>query len=361
MAGNKFDAKSFNPEAFGKYTESIPQLKTNELLKSRAIVGNPLIASVFNAQTGTEYQTIPLYGLLDGDPLNYDGQTDITATSTKTYEQSIIVTGRAKAWTEKDFSSDITSGVDFMGNISRQVSFYWDTVNQDTLLSVLEGIYAVPATGNNGLEDFRKTHTYDITGETDPIKQVVNAVTLNNAIQKASGANKRKFSLVIMHSAVATNLENMRLLDYMKYTDNQNVTRDLSLGTWNGKTVIIDDSMPTVEVPEIPNESEAYTAYTSYVLGEGAVWYENIGAKVPYEMERDPYTDGGIDTLITRQRKVFAPKGISYTKSVQKSLSPTEAELKNPKNWELVNDGASSNKSYYNHKAILISRIISRG
>ena len=69
-------------------------------------------------------------GLLDGDAVNYDGQTDITATSTKTFEQGVVVVGRAKAWVEKDFSYDITGGVDFMQNIAEQVGEYWDGVDQ---------------------------------------------------------------------------------------------------------------------------------------------------------------------------------------------------------------------------------------
>ncbi|TIH68459.1 phage coat protein, partial [Klebsiella pneumoniae] len=33
-----FDSKYFNAEVFGKYVETIPKLKRNELLKSGAIV-----------------------------------------------------------------------------------------------------------------------------------------------------------------------------------------------------------------------------------------------------------------------------------------------------------------------------------
>ena len=34
MAVKTFDAKVFNPEAFGKYMERIPRVRTNALLKS---------------------------------------------------------------------------------------------------------------------------------------------------------------------------------------------------------------------------------------------------------------------------------------------------------------------------------------
>ena len=134
------------------------------------------------------------------------------------------------------------------------------------------------------------------------------------------------------------------------------MTRDLDMYTWNGRLVVVDDGLPAVV-------GETDTTYTTYVLGDGAISFEDIGAKVPYEMERDPKTNGGEDVLYTRQRKVFAPFGISYEKKSQASLSPTDAELKNGANWTLVHSGeeTESERSYINHKAIPIARIISKG
>lgn len=366
MADTKFDYKSFNAEAFGAYVDRIPDLKRNELITSRALVSNPEIRSLFSSQTTTAYGRIPFYGLLDGTPDNYDGKTDITVDTTTTYEQGVVVYGRSHGWTERDFSEDITGGVKFMDNVAAQISKYWETVDQNVLLSVLKGIYSM--TGAENLK-FVNGHTYDITALTGSDSQgnplnMFGATTLNNAVQQACGQDKNLFNLVFMHSAVATNLENLRLLKYLKYTDAAGLQRDLNLGTWNGRTVIVDDSMPANEVTidkEEPAEDETYTAYTTYVLGQGAFSYENIGAAVPYEMDRDPKTNGGMTTLYSRQRKCIAPCGISYEKKSQASNSPTNAEFENGSNWTLVNDGAASSKKYYDHKAIPICRIISRG
>ena len=57
----------------------------------------------------------------------------------------------------------------------------------------------------------------------------MSATTLNSAVNKACGANKQKFSLVFMHSDVATNLENMKLLEFMKQTDGDGIQKDLTL------------------------------------------------------------------------------------------------------------------------------------
>ena len=452
----QFDAKIFNPEVFGKYVNRIPDLKKNELLRAGVLRTRNDLKAMLNEQTGGNYITVPMKGLLDGDPVNYDGSTNISTSSTKTYSQSMVVVGRAKGWKEKDFSADIT-GTNFMDNVAAQVAKFWANIDQDTLVNILTGIFAMTGAAN---EEFVNKHTTNITSAGTT---TVGATTLNSAIQRACGDNKQVFTVAIMDSMVATNLENLQLLDYLKYTDKAGITRDLGIATLNGKLVLIDDSMPKTEVvttapvystqittaasagDKITIGSTEYTFvansasdtgakikvgadgtaaqqatniaakvtidgftitassdkviftaasatnppmptvsatkgddgtivianatdtpavvvynYTTYVLGDGAFDYCDCGAKVPYEMDRDPATNGGEDILYTRQRKLFAPFGISFTKASMSSLSPTDNDLKNGANWELVNDGAIS-KSYINHKAIPIARIISRG
>ena len=361
----KFDSKSFNPQAFKYAVDRVPNLKTNELKKSRALAPNQDIRNAFSSQGGTAYARIAMKGLADGEAVNYDGQTDITASRTKTFEQGVVVVGRAKAWVESDFSYDITGGEDFMDNVAQQVAEYKEGIDQDTLLNVLAGIFAMSSGAKN--TEFVDKHTTEILSAMQP-------TTLNTATNKACGANKKKFTLVFMHSDVATNLENLNLLEYLKYTDANGIERPLALATWNGKLVVIDDDMPCVagyydaESSEagalkvvasgastgeinLADANKAYfgtktlaaddyvvldNQYTTYVLGDGAISFEDIGAKVPYEMARDPKTNGGEDTLYTRQRKVFAPRGISYEKTSQASLSPTNAELATGSNWSLV-------------------------
>jgi hypothetical protein len=358
----KFDAKSFNEKAFGKYMSAVPNVKLNKLRESRAIVSDQRLRETFvtSSQTGTVYAVLPYFGLIGGDALNYDGETNLTAERTDTFEQGVFVYGRMKGWTEADFSYDVTGGVDFMANVRNQINRYWNEVDQGTLLAILEGIFGMAATGTGSIKtanaEFVEKHTYDISDEVTKEDQCMGATSLNVAIQKACGDNKQKFSLVICHSTVATNLENLKLLAYLKYTDAEGIERDLGMGTWNGRLVIIDDSMP-VEVVS-GDGSESFTRYTTYVLGEGAIGFEAVGAKVPYEMVRDAKTRGGEDTLISRKRNAVSVAGISYLKAVQGTNSPTDTELKNGKNWSLVSNGDSKTIS---HKAIPIARIISRG
>ena len=398
-----FDSKAFNGEVFQKYVDRIPSTKLNELVKSRAIVARPELANSMSDQVGGNYLTTPLKGLIGGTPLNYDGVTDITSNNTKTFSHSRIVVGRANAWTEKDFSYDITGGVDFMENVAQQVSEYWDGIDQETIVHILNGVFKM--SDAEGAK-FVASHTSDITGVTNSEGAMgkMDATSLNTAIQKACGDHKNKFSLAIMHSTVATNLENMKILVYLKYNDANGMERDAAMATLNGRLVLIDDSMPVVEdestatyakttdgtvqagktyytrsgnsgsyvytkveTPSTESISNYYekTApgnmkYTTYLFGDGAIEYTNCGAKVPAEMDRDPKVNGGEDTLYNRQRKCFAPYGISFTKANMSTLSPTNAELEDGANWELVNTGGV-NKEYIDLKAIPIARIISLG
>jgi len=342
----KFDLKTFNSEAFGQYIDKIPKVRKNELIKSGVLRSNEQIRNAFSGTSGIVYAIIPMYGRLFSEPLNYDGETDITSLRSITYDRGVVVIGRAKAWYEINFSEDITGGAGFMTNIAEQVSEYWEDIDQDTLISILHGIFSMTGSAN---AEFVQKHTFDISGTVEPL---VSPETLNAAIQKACGDKKGAFSIAVMHSKLATRLENINLLKFLKYTDANGIQRDLTMAMWNGCLVMVDDGMP------IQDLGDGNFKYTTYVLGVGAFDYENIGTVVPVEISNDPSTNGGQNTLYSRQRKVFAPCGISFTKKTMATNSPTDEELSNPENWTLVNDG---NGKYISHKAIPIAQIISLG
>lgn len=388
-----FDQKNFNGEVFGAYVDRVENLNRNALLNSGAVVEHPEYASMLPDQTGGNYITVPIKARIGGTADNYDGNTDITADSRDTYTHGRIVVGRAHGWTEKDFSTDIT-GEDFMP-AAEEVAEYWDDIDQATLLATLKGVFSMTGAGNI---DFVNKHTYNTSD--NPDAPVFNETTLNNAIQQALGDNKSRFSLAVMHSSVATHLENLKLLAYMKYNDGEGIERDLTLATLNGRTVLIDDNMPTEAVEEkyvlgtknsegalevvasgatagqidqtevtedIPGVQvgdyvvlmPAGTYYTTYVMGQGAIEYTNCGAKVPYEMDRDAKTDGGVDILYSRQRKIFSPYGISFKSG--SIISPTDAQLSTGSNWQLAQNNNSGAAKYFPEKAIPIARIITRG
>lgn len=354
---SEYNGKIFNPQVFEKYLDRIPNLKKNELIKSGVYDVKNKYRALMTNQDGGDYIVTPIKGLLDGDVQNYDGVVTMTPTSKKTYYQGKPVFGRMKAWQEKDFATELT-GVNWIKDIATEVAEYYQGVDQDDLLAILKGVFAMSTTdaGNKGFID---NHVTDITAQGDG---KMSADTANIATQKALGANKNAITLAIMHSSVAVHLESLQLLQYMLYNDANGIQRQLNIATWNGLVVLIDDSMPVEEVPEsATGKGDGYTAYTTYLLGRGAIEFEDVGVKNRSETDRDPATNGGIDLLYTRQRHLVAPKWISYTKASQASSSATNAELATGSNWELVHDNATTGKTYVNHKAIPIVKIVSKG
>lgn len=382
----KFDSKTWNPDVFEKYMKKVESTKENALIKNGLFNNKPNMTARLRDEVGGNYFTEPIKGLLDGDVLNYDGVVDMEATSRDTFEQGKIIVGRMKAWTEKDFSTELT-GEDFMP-LAEEVKEYYEGVDQDDLLAILKGIFAM--SDDSG---FIANHITEIDDN-------LTATSMNSALQKATGDKKKNFKIAFMHSAVATNLENLNALNFLKYTDANGIERDLTLATYNGKLVVVDDGMPELNGYDEATSATAGalhvvasgastgeinladvkkgdfypanvangdyvvegTKYISYVLGEKFFDYDNVGVKVPNEMGRDPKTDGGLDVLYTRQRKLYAPKYISFTKASMASNSPTKAELATGANWEIVNNGKSStDKRYINHKLIPLAEIISRG
>lgn len=350
----KYRDKIFNEEVFEMYRRTLPSTKENSLIKNALFTVVNKYKNLMSEQSGGYEVTEPIKGRIGGTPVNYDGNTNIPKGSERdTFFQKKICYGRAKAWGEYDFAADIT-GANFKAE-ANEVNEYWDEQRQATVLSILKGIFSM-AGGVDG--QFVDKHTYDITSATDPN---LSADALNRAAQKALGDKKAKLDVIFMHSAVSTNLEGLNLINFLKYTDANGIERDLTIGTFNGRLVIVDDDMPVTAVAESSEGAgDGYDAYTSYVFQKGFFEYENIGAEVPSELARDAYDKGGKTDLITRVREMIVPTLISY-KGTGK-VSPENSDFETGSNWELVNNGKTgSAKVYVDDKLIPVARIVSKG
>lgn len=387
-----YRGKIFNEEVFERYTKTLPSTKENSLIKNGLFTVVNKYGAKLKDQTGGYAIEEPIKGRLGGTPSNYDGDTNISkGTERKTFIQRKIAYGRAKAWGEYDFASEVT-GTNFKAE-AQEVKDYWDEQRQSTVLSILKGIFAMSG-GADG--DFVAKHTYDIS-ESEGTAANLGADAMNRAAQKALGDKKSQLDIVFMHSVVSTNLEGLNLINFLKYTDSEGIERDLTIGTFNGRLVIVDD-----EVQELNGYEEATSAttgalkvvsgtasagqisltdvqasdyypasvaandyvvaskkYVSYAFKKGFFEFEDLGVVKPAELARDAYTKGGFTDLVTRVREIIVPYLISYKGTG--SVSPTNANLATGSNWELVNDQDAVSKTYVDDKLIPIVRIISRG
>jgi len=387
-----YRGKIFNEQVFEKYLRTLPSTKENSLIKNGLFTVVNKYKNKLTEQSGGYAIEEPIKGRLGGTPTNYDGSTDIEkGTERTTFHQRKIAYGRAKAWGEYDFAAELT-GANFMAE-AQEVKDYWDEQRQGTVLAILKGIFGMTG-GADG--QFVDKHTYDIS-DNEGTAANLGADAMNRAAQKALGDHKAKLDIIFMHSVVSTNLEGLNLIDFLKYTDANGIERDLTIGTFNGRLVIVDD-----EVQELNGYEEATSGttgalkvvssgattgqinladvkasdfypegvaandyvvasekYVSYAFQKGFFEYEDLGVEKASELVRNAYEKGGFTDLVTRVREIIVPYLISYKGTG--SVSPTNTALATGSNWELANDGDAVSKTYVDNKLIPIVRIISRG
>ena len=216
----------FDEDVFADRFQNIPDLVTNAMISSGAMVEDAEIAALAGVQ-GNQF-TIPFYGnLADDEDDNYDGQTDITLSTISGASQSGTVYGRAHAWKTWDFAADFTAA-DPMGAIAARMAKYGQTRTQHRLIGVTEAVLG------SALSSHVLTETSGIT-----------PTILSDAAQQIWGEHKGMASMAIMHSDISQQFEDLQRVEYLQFTDPNGITRALNVFEVNGLRVIIDDSVPT--------------------------------------------------------------------------------------------------------------------
>lgn len=336
----------FDEELFYDSWSEAPDPVRTAILNSGAMTQDGLISSMIQGK-GNIY-TIPFYNVLGGDPVNYDGQTDITATETSGGSQTGVVFGRAKGFTARNFTAELV-GNDPMGHIAQSVAKYWQKYRQSVILKIIGAVMGITGASGNA-KKWHDTHVADLGSDT-ATPYTVGETDLNDLATLALGDNKSLFSLAIMHSTVAKTLENKQLLEYWKYTDANGIQRPMNIASANGYTVIIDDNVPSA-VTGGTGANKDLTKYTTYLLGGGVLRTANARLDRPNDPSYDPAKNGGQETLYTRIRETIHPNGFSFkVPSSGWSESPTDTQLATTANWTLQ----------FDPKAIPMAQLITNG
>lgn len=307
----------FDEELFAAHFEDQPDLVTNAMLSSGAMVEDGYIASII--ASGSNTYTVPFYGnLADDDDDNYDGQTDITLDTLGASSQTGVVYGRAHGWFADDFVADFTTA-NPPAAIAARMAKYWANKRQKRLIGITEAVLSV-----NDMASHVVT------------KDAIEASTLSDTCQEIWGDAKGSIALAIMHSAVAQSFEDLQRVDYLKHTDANGITRELNIWQVNGITTIIDDGVPFTAA-----SGDNPATYATYLFANGAIRHANASVARPFFYGRDELKRGGMEYLGNRLRETIHPNGFSYTlpKSGGKAVvSPTDAQLFAKANWELAYD-----------------------
>lgn len=332
----------YDEEIFNNAWTSEKDPTTTVLLESGAMVEDDLIANLIS--NGSNYYALPFYKDIDGEEVNYDGNTDIPDDQPNT--SGVLngaVWGRAKEWQAVTFVKDFSSA-DPMRNILNRVQKWKSKKVQARLIGILEAVLGITGTGDYADWENHKT---DITSSTTTITDAnkIALTTLRDAAVKANGDAADDYALAIMHSQVANRLSQFNVLEYFKYNDARGQELDVKVGKSGNMIVLVSD-----EVPHAVDETSQAMEYTTYVLGKGVIGHATAPVEVPSEVTRDPKTKGGIDKLYTRYRETILPYGFSF-EMANLPVSPTDAQLSNSANWKIK----------YNPKNIYIASIKTNG
>ena len=310
-----FDLKNWNGEVFLAYTRSIADPVKTSLIEAGVFYEDEEIALKFPAQVGGNYAVRPITGLLQGDAIDLDGNTNIDDGSLPTYSQGIICLEMGKSFTEKDFTFSRT-GKDFMYEVAEQLAKYWQKQDQKKMLSILKGIFATALAGS-------------VVSKT-----AVASTDIIDAVRGIGGDNADMFKVVFMDSTIAGLLEKTEKLTYALYNDANGMQRQSNIAYWNGRLVIVNDQCPVADAPDSKH------THRVFLLGERAFARGELPVLVPVELAREAKTNGGQTSLVSRHKFYLAPEGVSFKKSALTGTEKiTNALLETGSSWEVVNDG----------------------
>lgn len=315
----KFGGFVFDPDVFTSYVEERDPVRS--LLISSGVISavDPDIANAISDKNLKV--TIPFYIPFDGEPLNYDGQTDNVPVEISGKSMSACGYRRMKAWKEKDFTHELT-GANGLAHVARNVGDYQAKCNQKVLTDILKGIAGVSAFASH-VNDIASADT-SVTAD----NKLTPTVAVK-AMQKALGDHANEFKVWFMHSAVFTDLVEQNLANNVNVMENA-IIKDPYDGTFLGKPVIVDDSLP------VTPEGSTATEYTTYLLGTGAFATAPVRIDVPNYVDYDAEKAGGTNMLYSKWGRLIHPYGFNFKSENCASDSPTNDEFAAPANWDVA-------------------------
>ena len=317
MAATKI-ADVIVPEIFNPY--AIQRSTQLSALYTSGVIQDVPELNVLGQKGGTTV-AMPFWNDLSGAEEILSDTTPLGVDKITSAQDIAVLHARGKAWGVNDLAKAL-SGDDPMSAIGDLVGDYWARRWQIMLLAILQGIFASGDLASN---------ISDISGAGGDAA-VISGDTTVDAIYKLGDAASR-LTAFAMHSATVAALVKQGLIDYVPDADG-NVT----LPTYLGKRVIIDDGMPVTS-----------GVYTSYLFGTGAIGYGEGNAPVPTETDRDSLQ--GEDILINRRHFVLHPRGMAWV-GTPTGVSPTNVELQTGANWDRRYDPKNIRIVQFKHRIV---------
>lgn len=293
------------PEVFNTYMNNFTEEKS-AIIQSGVAVADQSVSQ--NITAGGLLVNMPFWNDLDGeDETLGDGDKALGTGKIIAGADISAVMYRGRGWSVNELAA-VISGDDPMGALMGKIASWWMRREQTVLISVLNGLFA-----NNGA--LASTHLLD-----KPTSAISGNLVLD--AKQLLGDSADRLSLIVMHSAVYTELQKQNLIAFIP-----NARGEVNIPTYLGYRVVQDDGVPVKG-----------SVYTSYLFATGSIGRNtgNPAKLTTYETARD--SAKGNDQVFTRRAFTMHPYGVKFTNDDREvgEITPTNKDLAKAANWKKV-------------------------
>jgi major capsid protein 13 len=329
----------YNPLVFAQSAQE-KQIELNRFIQSGVAVVDPTLQGM--ATVGGNIGELPFYLPLGTTEPNYStdnpaqNSTPLNISSAKMIYR---LASQNQSWSVMDISRELALA-DPVGAITTRIGQYWATNNERRIIQSVRGLIADNIANDGG------DMVFDISAATDTAVTDANRADADAIIDtvQTMGDHGELLSAIAMHSVVYRRLQKQNLIDFIP-----DARGEVNIPTYQGKTVIVDDSLVGVTYGTTPVNTYYYTILFGageFIMGEGRV-------NMPSEFKRNPDAGngGGEERLYSRRADIIHPVGFQFTSSSVAGQSATQAELATAANWNRV----------YNRKNVSLAVLKSNG
>lgn len=299
--------------------------ETTVFVQSGIAVTNEVLQQA--AQSGAKKITVPYWQDLDAAVApNLSDDTDTIATpgkiTTSDYDarNAFLNKGYGAADLAVELSGTTPGQGDPMTRIRNRFGRYWAKQFQYRVIAACRGILA------KDILTYASDMLVDVALETTVGVTAANKISPTNVIAAAftMGDQFEAIQTIAMHSVVYQNLVTQDLIVYLKNSDGT-----MSLPTYLGKRVVVDDGLPVIA------GTTSGFKYVTILFGAGSIGYGEGSPKVPFEIDRIPNggNGGGLENIWERKTWLIHPSGWDWTEGSVAGQSATLAELRLAANW----------------------------
>lgn len=329
-----------NPVIFLPYVQQETEVKSN-LIRSGALIADEALNTALLGAGSTFNE--PSFNDLPDEDANVSSDDDTVKSipaKVISAKETQVRLSRNKSFSGMDLAADL-AGKDPLGSVVARVGSYITRRLQSTFIATMKGVFADNAAAPTGTEHVINDMTVNISGASY-VSGVTNFSPSSVVDAKTTmGDSMDDLKMIFVHSIIYGRMLKNALIAFMP--DAQGID---SIPTFNGMTVIVDDSMPV-------NSG----VFESWLFGAGSVRLGQGSPKVPVENLRDPAAGngGGMDTLFYRWDWIIHPVGYAYvgtaTQGVGPSNAATSGNLAHADSWK---------RAFPERKQIKIARLITR-